>query len=101
MISTLNTSVNPGVAPPSATGGDINLRGGGTRLRVINNGELSSDSPGGTSYWGGPERSVVNATGLGGQNYGVGGNGANVHKFAGTFPGGAGHDGVVVVEEFY
>jgi hypothetical protein len=86
----------------SASGGDINIPGGGGSHGVNNNTNQTGQGQGGSSYWGGGYRTQedTNANGGDAEAYGSGGGGAVNKTNGGDLTGGAGKGGIVVVEEF-
>lgn len=90
----------PGGSGGTATGGDINARGGyGTdgQAATVN---FIGYGNGGASYWGGGGR-AGNGGGATAAAYGSGGGGSYDASMSGTaYTGGAGANGVVIVEEY-
>lgn len=90
-----------------ATGGDINLGGGGSDATIshLTSGSVVSvtqASSGGNSFYGGGARgSGANGAGFNGAALGAGGGGAAVSQDTTDRDGGAGEPGVVMVEEFF
>jgi hypothetical protein len=90
----------------SGSSGNLNFGGGGGNAGSSGQSPSSAEKKavggtGGSSYFGGGGRGVLVGTGLGGNNYGGGGGGGARGNNTGTAPGGAGAQGVVIVEEFY
>lgn len=80
----------------NGTGGTINIRGGDGGDGTIGDYRMGGD--GGASYWGGGGRAGASPTGgFIGKAYGSGGGGA-YDNAATAAPGGAGADGIIVVE---
>lgn len=90
-----------GASGGTATGGDINITGGGGHNGRVLSGLPVSIGSGGCTLWGagGAKRSNVN--GAAGDAYGSGGAGSVLAASQTQKTGGAGADGIVVVEEYY
>jgi hypothetical protein len=93
-----STSTNNGVgaAGGAGSGGSLNIPGGyggGAGNQLGGSSVLSTQS----------SENIANATGISGVIYGGGGTGASAgaSSVAGSFAGGTGAQGVVIVEEFY
>lgn len=90
-------------APPGASGGDINIPGGGAGILHRNgptaNGGFSG--PGGGTSLAPPTRVNVNSVGLPGNYPGGGACGAHNAPEQTNRSGAAGADGIVIVEEFF
>lgn len=97
-----------GVDGGVATGGDINIQGGGSGagINIIANTAITSVSMAGGSHWGGGPREVPpdsgNVNGVDALTQGAGG-GAAIVTITGSASanGGAGGPGVVVLEEYF
>ena len=95
------SSYASGVSGGAATGGDINIRGGGTGTRGTINGVAIGNSLGGSSFLGGGANAVINNNGVDCTSYGGGGGGITSAASTTTgYAGGDGGDGVVIVTEY-
>lgn len=89
-----------GRAGGATTGGDLNIAGGDSSTGVIFSGDISALSVPGSSFWGGGPFQPFGGVGIAATVEGTGGSGASSFE-AGDHAGGAGADGVVVVEEYF
>ena len=87
----------------TATGGDINLPGSAGGLRFVGSASQGSGGAGGASHLGASVRNAVNSSAVGvvGANYGSGGSGGQDINGTAARAGGAGSNGVIIIEEFY
>lgn len=86
----------------TATGGDLNIQGGMGEAGLIFGTTNALSGAGGASIFGpgGVSQTSTNV-GAAGLNYGSGGSGAAQTNNGGVKAGGAGADGIIIVEEFY
>lgn len=97
-----NVGSGSGVTGGTAANGEINLSGSGTS-GYADLGTLggSWSGYGGGSYWGGAAGSVSGGGGVSALAAGAGGGGVERGNFNGLYTGGAGADGLVVIEEYF
>lgn len=84
-----------------STNGDVNGAGapGGWALRV--SGSVAISGQGASSQWGsGGSARITSGAGNAGTGYGAGGGGANTISAQGDFAGGAGTQGLIIIEEY-
>jgi hypothetical protein len=82
--------------------GDVVLAGSGGTATIVPNSVSVRSSAAGSSLLGGGARGVTNSNGINGLGPGGGGSGGANNPSQGTNrSGGAGHDGIVIVEEYF
>lgn len=84
-----------------ATGGDVNVRGGDGTSGVKSSGFASSFGNGGSSILGGGPRGGSSGDGFDADTYGAAGGGVATRGVSSNFSGGDGHQGVVIIREFF
>lgn len=98
--------VTPSITMAVAANGDININGSPGSVNILLSGTTCvALAKGGGTIWGegpvGPSSGTCTLAGGNGANYGTGGTGGSELNNGGTFAGGDGAAGVVVVEEYY
>jgi hypothetical protein len=98
-----NDSSLAGAAGGSATGGDLNIPGGGSSIRAIAGGRIGCKSnPGRSPVIGaGPAQTASNATGATSAIPGAGGDAGSAANSSTNRAGGAGGAGLIIVTEYY
>lgn len=84
-----------------ASGGDINLQGGGVGHTSVVSGQIAGHMSSGSSMLGGSRESSIAINGSHASTPGAGGGGTGVFALATNLAGGDGADGVVIIEEFF
>ena len=95
------TSMAPGADGGVATGGDLNISGGGVGVAGSNAGEPLSAHAGGSSFLGGGTSGVVNSNGKNAITPGAGGGAVSTRSVATSYAGSDGGDGLIFIEELF
>lgn len=85
----------------TASGGDLNYRGGDVPEASVGSGQVVNRPPSGASTAGGARSTGSNANGFNGVTPGSGGGSCNATATSNNFSGGNGADGEITIEEVY